>query len=351
MREIQTFSEALATAQPDPFVLLGNGFSIAWNSESFSYGSLMEKADFGQLSCDAKDLFDSLETSDFEVVIERLQAADTIVRLYDESSRIALQAASDAAALRDVLAKALAQNHPQTVGSVRDEEYQSARDFLGHFSSIYSLNYDLLLYWTAMQDADTFADVPKDDGFRSDPDNPDAEWVTWDAANARSQSVHYLHGALHLFDAGDRLKKLTWKRTGLSLVDQIREELEDGSYPLVVTEGTSSAKKEKILHSGYLTKAFRSFANKEKDLFVYGHRLAENDKHILDAIVRSKVERLWVSVYGSPDSRTNQELFARVESLEERRLEYVEVRDPRRRKGRALEVRFYDAESAQVWRT
>lgn len=349
MPQIQTFAEALGRAQPNRFVLLGNGFSIAWNYEAFSYGSLMEKADFSRLGCEARKLFDGLGTSDFEVVIERLQSADTIVRLYDASSSIAQQAARDAEILRDILAEALAQNHPETVASIGTEEYASARKFLGHFSSVYSLNYDLLLYWTTMQDAERFADVPRDDGFRSDPDEPDGEWVAWDMANARSQTVHYLHGALHLFDAGDRLKKLTWKRTGLALVDQIRSQLAEGSYPLVVTEGTSSAKKEKILHSGYLTKALRSFTQKGGDLFVYGHSLAENDRHILDAIARSRVERLWVSVYGSPASSANQDLFARAESLEERRLEYVAEREPGRRKGRTLEVGFYDAASAQVW--
>ncbi len=309
----------------------------------------MEKADFSRLGCEAQRLFAALSTSDFEVVIERLQAADVLVRLYDESSEIAAQAASDAAVLRDVLAEALAHNHPETVGSVDEEEYAAARAFLGHFSSVYTLNYDLLLYWASMQDADGLPDAPKGDGFRADPDDDAADWVTWDIANSWSQSIHYLHGALHLFDAGDRLKKLTWKRTGLALVDQIRSQLAERSYPLVVTEGTSKAKKEKILHSGYLSKAFRSLTQIGGDLFVYGHSLADNDEHILDALVRSKVTQLWVSIYGDPGSAENVELVTRAAMLVQRRVEYVAEREPRRLKGRTIQVCFYDAASAAVW--
>jgi hypothetical protein len=35
-------------------------------------------------------------------------------------------------------------------------------------------------------------------------------------------NVHYLHGALHLYRGDQRIKKLTWRRTDIALIDQIR---------------------------------------------------------------------------------------------------------------------------------
>ena len=43
--------------------------------------------------------------------------------------------------------------------------------------------------------------------------------------NTDRQNIHYLHGALHLFDAGSELKKFTWVNTGRRLTEQIREAL------------------------------------------------------------------------------------------------------------------------------
>jgi Domain of unknown function (DUF4917) len=350
MPHITTFEGALGTAATTPKLLVGNGFSIAWSPQAFAYGALLDKADFSGLSCAAADLFGALRTTDFEVVIDRLRAVDAIVSMYEPNSELARRAEEDSAVVREALAVALAANHPHNVGEVSDQSYRTVRQFLAHFDCVYSVNYDLLLYWATMQDIDDGLDVPSGDGFGEDPDEPDAPWVTWDMAKSWRQKVFYLHGALHLYDAGDRLKKLTWIRTGVSLLDQIREQLEDRAYPLVVTEGASRDKKDKILHSAYLSKAMRSFSEIGGDLFVFGLSLAENDEHILEAIVRGKVERLFVSIYGDAKTDLNRRIIERAQLLSEQRASYVEESDQKRRKGRTLDVRFFAAESARVWR-
>jgi hypothetical protein len=341
---VLTFEEALEEAE-SPGLLLGNGFSIAWSYEAFSYQSLRSKAQLDALHCGADDLFDALETSDFEVVIERLRTADLIVRLYGGDADIARKAAADAATLREALASALATNHPPHAGAISEQQYRSVRAFLSHFECVYTLNYDLLLYWACLHEDETRG-VPSGDGFRSDPDEPDAPWVTWDMAHSWGQKIHYLHGALHLFDAGDRLRKLTWIRTEVPLIEQIRDQLEERSYPLVVTEGRSRDKLEKILHSGYLSKAMRSFSSVTRDLFVYGHSLAENDAHVLGAIVDGGIGRLYVSVYGDPASSDNRQLINRANALSELR---QARRRERKQREKPLVVRFFDATSVRVW--
>jgi hypothetical protein len=346
MTELLSFQEALQETEGESrrHLLLGNGFSIAWNRDAFSYESLRSKADLAGLSCDGDQLFDALGTNDFEIVIDRLGSMEKLLEVYDPDSPLADDVNSDAAVLREALAQALAGAHPNNVGEIAADEYRACRRFLQHFSRVYSVNYDLLLYWSTLQDEIDELTVVADDGFRNDVDDEDADWVVWDNVGSRqSQTVHHLHGALHLFDAGDRLKKLTWIRTSVPLLDQIRTALDAGEYPLVVTEGRSEEKLQKIDHSAYLSGSYRSFGNIGGVLFVYGHSLAESDDHILELILRSKVTAAYISIFGEPDSPLNRRIQSRATQLADQRHIRTDGRKP-------LAVAFYDAASAEVWR-
>ncbi len=343
--DVLDYARVLAEQQPSGkrHLLLGNGFSMAWKVSAFSYASLRSKADLSALSCDGDRLFEVLETNDFEVVIDRLSAMDRLIRVYDPDSPLIRKATDDASVIRDALASALAANHPHDVSGIPSSQYVAVRNFLAPYDCAYSVNYDLLLYWSTLQTGVDHLDVVGDDGFRADRDDPDAEWVTWDnIGTRRSQNVHYLHGALHLFDAGDRLKKLTWKRTSVPLLDQIRAALDRSEYPLVVTEGSSVQKVARIEHSAYLSGSYRSFGNIGGHLVVFGHGLASNDDHILEAIVRSKVTRLSVSLIGDPDLPRNGQLRERAEQLANRR--HIATNGKR-----SLRVDFFDAGSAAPW--
>jgi hypothetical protein len=152
--QLPTFQKSLAQqVNGKKSLLLGNGFSMAWKASAFSYVSLRKKADLSALSCDGKLLFDALETNDFEIVIERLEAMDRLLAVYDPRSSLSTQVAKDASIIRDALAKALAVNHPDNVSSIPDQQYAASREFLKHFACIYSVNYDLLLYWSTLQTA------------------------------------------------------------------------------------------------------------------------------------------------------------------------------------------------------
>lgn len=336
---VMSFEEALAQSpEGKRKLLLGNGFSIAWKREIFQYPALLQAADFSRLTIDGAELFDTLGTADFEEVVQKLRAAAALLPLYPEAPReLVERIAADADRVKEALAEVLARRHPDQPAEVTDDEYRSAFDFLGHFSRVFTLNYDLLLYWVAMHASSERA--MRDDGFRSDPDDPTADYVSWDTTPVgESQTIYYLHGALHLFDSGTKLEKFTWSRTGVRLIDQIREALHRNSFPLVVTEGTSEEKVIKILHSAYLNHARRSFSRIGDCLFIFGHSLAPNDRHILELIPKGKVQQLFVSVRGDPGSANNRQLIDRARTLVARRTNQ-----------RPLELRFYDAESTHVW--
>ncbi|MGE4489049.1 MAG: DUF4917 family protein, partial [Kiritimatiellales bacterium] len=204
----------------------------------------------------------------------------------------------------------------------------------------YTLNYDLLLYLALMQDEVDSLKIECDDGFRH-PEDGEHDYVVWDAADSTTQNIFYIHGALHVFDAGAELQKYTWSNTGIALVDQIRESLANNCYPIYVSEGTSDEKMQRIMHSAYLSRAIRSMIQVTGSLFVYGHSLADNDQHILRLIERGKVTRLFISLYGAPDSRENKRIIKRANIMSNERSLTGSKKQ--------LAVYFYDAQSAKVW--
>lgn len=335
-----TFEEALARSHEihkKRHLLLGNGFSIACRPDCFAYERILDEADLEALSVRGLELFESEETADFEQVVRSLRAAARMADFYKTSdAELSGRLRADSDCLKDVLANTLARKHPDNVGGIEDSEYESVRQFLSHFERFYTLNYDLLLYWAMMQELEpTFR---HDDGFRADPDDPEAEWVAWNSYNQFGQNVFFMHGGLHLYDGGATLKKLTFSRTGVALVDQIREQLDAGAFPLIVTEGTSAEKLSGVLAHAYLGKCLRSLSSCDGSLFIHGHSLAENDEHILRAVVEAKFKAIFVSLHGDPDDEDNRGIRERAEALALRRSE----RKP-------LETYFYSADSASAW--
>lgn len=344
MVAVVSFGEALRKTEGarNRHLILGNGFSIALKPDIFTYQSLYENADFSQAP-HLPAIFDALRTRDFEVVIRALQSAAAILSEYRGGYDEAIgRLTADAAFLKSALVTAVAKRHPDRPYDVAPEQYAACRAFLSNFGHKFTLNYDVLLYWTLMQSEVDELDLHPDDGFRH-PDNPDEPYVSWQEANLAS--VLYLHGALHLFDTGTEIIKYTWSKTDIPIVEQIRTALEEDRFPLFVSEGATEQKWERIMHNAYLHKAIRSLdgccRSPTSAVFIFGHSLAPNDNHVLRQIAEGGVTDVLVSLYGDPESLANKEVIANAEALKEWRL--------RVRPGRPLAMTFYDAASAHVW--
>jgi len=336
---VTTFAEALTASDPKrpPHLLLGNGFSRALRDDIFAYDALFDRADFAGLSPEARQSFDVLRTRDFESVMRTLRSAAALLSIYEPGNPgRAQRLRADADALRDLLVRTIASNHPDRPGEIALEAYAACRAFLANFDHIYTLNYDLLLYWALMQQ-ELEPKVAFDDGFRT-PDEGPEDYVTWDVEKTDQQNVFYLHGALHIFDAGAEIQKYTWINTGVPLIDQIREALERNFYPLFVAEGESDGKLARIRHSDFLARAYRSFAKIGGSLFIYGHSMAPNDEHIVRLIGKSRIRQLFIGLYGDPESPDNRRIRTRAGALAASRA-----------RSRPLEVVFFDAGSVRVW--
>lgn len=355
--EVKKFSESLqwveeAEGKSGPHLLLGNGFSMAFNSEQFSYRALKDRANaMDEIGDIARGLFDANGTNDFESIIKVIESSVTVLESLDGGSYRALikDLTLEANELKDALAKAIADLHPDTHYDIDDDALRRVGEFLKSFKNVYTTNYDVLLYWVVMNNLEKFKldEIRYDDGFREA--SADDDYVVWNSfRSAQLQNVFYLHGALHLFlnEQLGQLQKVTWVRTEEALLAQIRERLAAGSFPLVVTEGTAEAKRSKILQSDYLGRNLRSLANVKGGILVYGLGFSDNDDHLKDAILNSKATRLAVSLYGDGDSESNLRLRKTMNGLVMERQAQVEASKGRRA---GLEVQYFSSESVSLW--
>ena len=357
--KLLTFNDAIKQAAnyDKRNLLLGNGFSIACVPTIFTYSSLYEQADFSKMP-EVKEVFKSLNTKDFEEVVHALEHASIVLPAYKQLPKTVALILKHAKRIKEILIETIAKNHPERPNSIEEYKYKACvqflNNFLGNDGAIYSLNYDLLLYWTLMYGLNEgILNAEPNDGFGKDVELNDADipisvsdYVIWQGdSNAHGQNIHYLHGALHIFEREAEIEKFTWVNTGKPLIEQTREALEENRFPLFVAEGDTIKKLTRITHSGYLYHSYKSFSQRMKTgdkrskacLFTYGVSFSANDEHIIKKITNGKFNHLFVSIYGSPDSPTNKQIIQSVESIK------------RKRRNQEFSISYYDAESAEVW--
>ncbi len=264
---LMTFNQALSECHDqDKSVLLGNGFSIAWEHKIFSYNSLKDQAK--DLDKDVLAVFSALDTVDFEEVIDAFNHAGIVCTATGIKNNFPEQAEK----IRDLLIETIAANHPDYPSKISQKQFDSCVGFLKNFNArIYTLNYDMLLYWVLMRD------MFRDDGTESQIENcedgfayNDEEFLNWDGTNF---NIHYLHGALHLFEQEATLK-LNYQLTGESLKSQfIKLIKKQKKFPLFVAEGDSRKKLRRIHSSGYLTRCINSLQKigSKKTLLRFSH--------------------------------------------------------------------------------
>ncbi len=324
---MQTFQAVIESLDADekPFILLANGFSQAWNANIFNYANLLAAADFGDRHSVIRPLFDNLQTYDFEAVSKQLTAAEMVLRAYDPNNALVDQIVSDQDVLKNSLITAISNTHPNLPNEITDEQYVSVRTFLSQFKEVFSVNYDLLFYWARNKNNLAPENYKTDDGFRAQ--------LCW-KGHGTEQEVHFLHGGLHIYDTGQHIKKHACTDDGVTIVEQVRNNLQSGNFPLFVSEPTHQRKKQRIERSPYLNYCFQALGSITGSLFIHGHSMDDNDKHIFDQIRSSRVSNIFVSIYGNENTPANARTKANARAFLE---------------GVGKQVAFYQAESAPVW--
>ena len=324
-------------------LLLGNGFSMAYDTKIFSYNALsefIEKTDNQLL----KKLFTTVNTKNFEQIMQQLDNFCEIARIFSTDTELVKKIKDASLTLKSSLIEAVKELHPEHVFVIPEVNSKKCSLFLEGFLSkggkIFSTNYDLLLYWVLMRNNSKFAI----DGFGRDLENPeefvkeeDLEFseLRW-GKYKEEQTVHHLHGALPIFDTGVEIVKEEYD-TRNYLLEKIKQRMENKDYPIFVTSGNAKEKLNHIMHNKYLSFCYDELTTIKGSLITFGFNFGEYDSHIIDAINKAahygkksgdKLFSTYIGVYSDKD-------LGHIESI----------------KGKfKCKVTAYNARTAEIWR-
>jgi hypothetical protein len=201
-----TLKEALKISKDSHrSLLLGNGFSNSiW--DNFDYKYLYQEANnptsnWARAPGDNLDnLFTSLQTNDFEKILAYLNIAIEVARCYKDET-FEKQLVDDKQELINSFIAALHEVHPQYKSLINPINWIRLVNFISNFNEVYTVNYDLLLYWVINQSYTDFSSseltskAPRDhlkDGFGGRSN------IIWKGTidKIMEQTVYYLHGSL-----------------------------------------------------------------------------------------------------------------------------------------------------------
>lgn len=141
----QIYNWSDISGQYSDSILLGNGASISMNKR-FTYSSLKEHAiKHGLLTDQIQRLFEYFNTDDFELILRLVWQANKVnlaLTITDQQTRVAYEH------VRDCLIRAVQSIHPEY--SEVEQQFPYIANFLRSFKTVFSLNYDLTLYWVIM---------------------------------------------------------------------------------------------------------------------------------------------------------------------------------------------------------
>ena len=344
--EIMTFNDVvthLLKQKNRPIsLLIGNGFSMAYDKDIFSYNAL-----YTFLSSQDDDLlnrlFGAIRTKNFELIMQQLDTTMALLDAFgsDPALKEKIKLASEK--LKQGLLSSVKELHPEHVFKMPEEKAVACAKFLNIFlennGQIFTTNYDLLLYWVLMRQhvtrpIDGFGRVLENPVEAATGEQEILSELVW-GPNQSEQNIHYLHGALHLFDTGTEIEKEQYDSEGY-LLENISARLNAGEYPIFVTAGNGDEKLAHIRHNRYLSNSYDKLATLDGSLVTFGFNFGKYDEHIIEAVnqaakyVTKQPPKLWslyIGVYSEAD-------FNHIKSIENKF---------------HAKVRIFDAKTTPIW--
>lgn len=321
MMKLETYDEVkkhlLKQKNRNLSLLIGNGFSISYAPDIFSYNALSKFIEDNQ-DRDLKSLFDIIKTSNFEQIMSELDLFIKILNVFDPDSQLEKKIDSLSSKLKTMLIKAVEDSHPECVFSIPQDCIDACAAFLDTYTQkekkgkIFSTNYDLLLYWVLMRSNNSNCI----DGFGRDKEESqenvpyeeaDYSELRW-GKHKGNQNIFYLHGALHLFDMNHEIIKQEYD--GQYLLDKIKNLMNKDVYPIFVTAGNGDDKLNHIMHNYYLAYCYDALTKIDGSLVTYGFNFGEYDEHIIRAINKAAnqgksncLRSVYIGVYSEADKQ------------------------------------------------
>ena len=325
-------------------LLLGNGFSIACDP-IFDYGNLFEYVKQNGLSENLIKVFEYLGINNFEGVMRLLDDAIWLrghyKLIYGKRSEFSME--DDLQTIKEALVKAIAQKHLAHSNLIDRRRRDQCVSFIEPYKTVFTTNYDLLLYWIARHGSEK---LNERDGFRASIDDPAAPYLVFHEHLGDQKGILFLHGGLHIYIEDGEIRKHSWKRTDIPIIELVREGLKRNQYPHFVAEGNPDKKLKQIHSSGYLTYCLGKLERIQQALVIFGLSLGNSDQHILNAISDNLLlERLYIGIFGDPNDLKNKSIIQSTEYMVHRRKQWL----VKMKRGKELSIEFYNSQTAHVW--
>lgn len=326
-------------------LLLGNGFSMSYDSGIFSYNALSKFLENLE-NYTLQKLFGIIKTSNFELLMVQLENVAKIAEVFGAEKGVVDKIHQATTTLKESLIEAIKELHPEHVFSISEEKSQACADFLNEYLSqegnIFTTNYDLLLYWVLMRNqldriGDGFGrETDETDEFIAPEDRMWSE-LRW-GKNKDTQSIFYVHGALHIFDAGIDIVKEEYSNEHV-LLENVKARMARKEYPIFVTAGNGEEKLSHIRHNRYLSFCYDTLSNLEGSLICFGFGFGPYDEHIIAAINKAAKKKkdgdgkwhmlnsIYIGVYSDSDLKHLKTIEGKFKCY----------------------VRYFDAKTVKVW--
>ena len=248
---------------------------MSYDRKIFSYNALSDFVAKAKNKLLQK-LFSIINTTNFEIVMSQLDTFQRLASEFAEDKKLAKMILKARDSLKQNLIDAISELHPAHVFKIPKKSGRMCAAFLKEYldgdGHVFSTNYDLLLYWILMSNQEQISNIV--DGFGreyiesdekdAEPEFGDLEW----GPNQSDQHVHYVHGALHIFDTGVSITKEIYNEN--YLLTNIKKRIDKKEYPVFVTAGDGKQKLEHILHNQYLDYCYKKLSTIVGSLVVFG---------------------------------------------------------------------------------
>ena len=317
MIKLPTYKEIVKDIEKidgDKNILLGNGFSMGVFDDFFNHQSLINNIS-DEINATNDNLIKLLSNNDvqnIEIALRVMHDSFDCLRMMNniyiniqDVDKLIPSIESDITVLKDALIKVFDTLHPE-YNSGKEDSFQSCARNLSIYNRVYTLNYDLILYWVFLKHNESQSvDKLFKDGFSGKHVND--HLLLWSPTN-NLINITYLHGAIHLVqDANESICKIIKGKlkneSFIHLSDIINRLKDEPTFNnIIVLEGRTEKKLEVIHRNPYLYRGLSRLGSSSGCFVIYGCSICEdagninNDKHIWERIVNSKVSKIYIGI-------------------------------------------------------
>ncbi|KTD54263.1 hypothetical protein Lsai_3085 [Legionella sainthelensi] len=374
----------------EPTIIIGNGFNLALKECShihlqFGYKDILTKVK--ELSADYPNLKSFLEqanvdkdskTEDLEVLLAILKNAPQCLCFCSTSycdckPNYQNEIIESLNLLKQLVITVMTNKdfHPsyRDIFIEENEPYlEACKQNLEFFERIFTINYDLILYWL-LNNKELLGDFNKygkhfkgkfRDGFSSkDEYKPIDEHkqliknLYGHAGTNNMPNLFFLHGALHLLQ--DKAKAYKIVRDEVKAIDLLElKELLQRDYSsfenLLVFDATSYDKVKNIYANAYLEKGYDKILTTSGNIVIYGCNVLDNckkhielgnDIHLWRRIINSRTKNIYIGIDAT--NKTHLDDLAKEAAKELKTLRCLEEQD--------IKIYCYSYRLCNIWKT